>query len=746
MRRLLPGVLSGAPAALAARNAARVTLAACAGFYPCLYVLHQPVTATYALFAVVSMGTPSRIPGTGRQQAPVIARALPVGWALVTAGTLLAVNTWAAVAGTLLVSFVLAFAAAAGPRPAGAAPGLHLLYILPCFPPFAPQTLGQRLVGVTVGVALLVAADTLLFRDPAPPGYRALLADATAAAAGCAEELAGGRGLRPVTRERAHRAGEALSPGAVPPAERPAAPGRHERALSYAGGAVRQLLARLSALPPPAAGPGGAAVGRETAVAVRAAERRLLESIGAVVGQAAQALRAEGPVTAVPPASALDGALADFRRERLFGPSPSDRPALRAAMLRQAALVEAGEAARTLLGSIAVAAGEGDRTELPEDLAAGPLWFARVETWELWAVRLTRNVNRRSVFFQNAVRTSLGLAAARAVTGVVAIPHGFWAMLAALTLTRTSTTQTGRTVRRALTGTLLGALAAAGLLVAAGQHHVAYAVVLPVVMLAAFLFGPLLGVGWAQGLFTVVVSMVFAQLAPAGWQLAEVRFLAVLTGSLIGLLCGLLAWPHGVRGELRRDVATVLRIVASTITDTVMVLTGSRREPSLSQARVIHRLTLAEATYAQCQGEPADLRADGIDWQAALIAGHHAVRGSNRLLGSRTAPGQGPGALREHRDDGLCETATRVANEYLALAEQLDPVGGDPARSERLETAPYGFAGIGPRVVTTERLTEGADGFPAQRLLLFDTGVWLQGLALDLGRIRTGPPRGTETA
>ncbi|MFB7665801.1 FUSC family protein [Kitasatospora sp. NPDC056138] len=808
-RSLRPGVLSDPSAGAVARNAARVTLAACAGFYPCLYVLHQPVTATYALFAAVAMGALSRIPGTGRQRAAVIARCLPIGWVLVTAGTLLAVSTWAAVAGTLAVSFVLAFAAVAGPRPTGAAPGLHLLYILPCFPPFAPETLGYRLAGATVGMVLLVAADMLLFRDPPPVGYRVLLADATAAAAACAQELASGpgpgsgsglgpgpgsgaggaAGLRRPTRERADKAGEALSPGVLPPAERPAGPGPHDRALAHAGGAVRQLLARLLALPPPA-GPGSAA-GRQAAGRPEAdpraeaecvgdagsgvnradsgreghgpsgdgheaAERQLLVSIGAAVGRAADALRAAGPVRAAPPASALDGALADFRRSRVVGRSgPLERTALRAAMLRQAALLEAGEAARTLLGSISMATCGPGRAELPEDLTRGPLWFARASTWQLWLLRLTGNLSGRSVHFQNAVRTSIGLAAARAVTGIIAIPHGFWAMLAALTLTRTSTAQTGTTVRRALVGTLLGALAAAGLLVVAGQQQGAYAVVLPVVMLAAFLFGPLLGVGWAQGLFTVVVSAVFAQLAPAGWQLAEVRFLAVLIGSLIGLVCGLFAWPRGVGGELRRDVAGVLRTIASTITDTVLVLTGRRADSGLSQTQVVHTLALAETSFAQCQSELADLQVDGIDWQAALIAGHHALRGSNRLLAERvvhappgagTAAGDHPagaGSFGERRADGLRGAAAHLAGEYLALAERLDPAERAPAGSGHSEPAarhPIGSAGVGPRAAVG-RLDGGAAAgdHPAELVLLFDTGVWLQGLALDLGRIRTPP-------
>ncbi|MDH6124389.1 FUSC family protein [Kitasatospora sp. GP82] len=698
-----------------ARRAGRVTVAACAGFYPCLYGLHQPVTATYALFSAVAMGALSRIPGTGRQRAAVILRALPIGWVLVAAGTVLAVSTWAAAAGMLAISFVLAFAAVAGPRPAGAVPGLHLLYILPCFPPFAPATLGQRLIGTTLGVALLAAAEALLFREPPPVGYRALLAGATRIAGSCAVKLAdGAQGLGPEELRRAHDAGEALSPAALPPAERPAGPGRHDRALAHAGGAVRQLLARLSALPPPPS------TGHQ-----EEAEQRLLSSIGETVGRAAAALgdRRLGP----PAATALDGALEQFRRSRIGGArNLAGRTGVRAAMLRQASLLEAGEAARTLLGSVTVATGRtGPAEELPGDLTDGPLWFARLPTHRLWLVRLTRNLSGRSVYFQNAVRTSIGLAAARAVTGVVALPHGFWVMLAALTLTRTSTAQTRTTVRRALIGTVAGAMAAAVLLVAAGQRPGAYAVALPVVMLAAFLFGPLLGVGWAQGLFTLVVATVFAQLAPASWQLAEARLLDVLTGSLIGLLCGLFAWPHGAHGQLRRDIAAVLRGIASTITGTVLVLTGRQDGPGFPQSWAVHVLSLAEASFAQCQSEPDDLRADRIDWQAALIAGQHALRGSRRLLGSRTADAA-PG---EHGIGGLYEAAGRLAGEYLSLAERLEDTGREA------KTDPYGR----PQAVAG-RFEGDAGSAAAERLLLFDTGVWLQGLALDLRRIATTPP------
>ena len=79
---------------------------------------------------------------------------------------MLAVNTWAAVAGMLVVGFLIAYAGVGGPRVVGAANGLQLLYILPSFPPYQPDALGSRLIGLILAVGLLTIADRVPGRRP----------------------------------------------------------------------------------------------------------------------------------------------------------------------------------------------------------------------------------------------------------------------------------------------------------------------------------------------------------------------------------------------------------------------------------------------------------------------------------------------------------------------------------------------------------------------------------------------------
>ena len=167
LRRRDPGLLT-------VRRAARVTLVACGGFYLCRYGLDNPVMAPYALFGAVALGMLSQIPGSPRQRARTLLAVLPVAWLLITLGTLLSVDDWAAAAGMFVLGFAVSFVGVGGPRLVGLAAGMQLLYILPCFPPYDPGSLGYRLAGVTLAVVLLAGGRAGALAgsgaDPVPAG------------------------------------------------------------------------------------------------------------------------------------------------------------------------------------------------------------------------------------------------------------------------------------------------------------------------------------------------------------------------------------------------------------------------------------------------------------------------------------------------------------------------------------------------------------------------------------------------
>ncbi|MFD9833777.1 FUSC family protein [[Kitasatospora] papulosa] len=662
------------------RRSLRVTVAASVGFYPLLYVADLPAAALYALFAPIAIGLLSAIPGSGRRQAFVVLRALPPALGLAALGTLLAVDTWSATGGMLVIGFLLAFAAVAGPRPAGAAPGLQLFYILACFPPYAPDALGERLTGLAVGMLLLAASHALL-PDPPVPSYRKRLAAALATAA---RAVTTGE----VTARDLRDTGARMRLSRVPPSERPAGAGRTDRALEQGGRAVRRLLDQLAALPEsPSPTPDHASdtlLGRVAAVCDTCADTLLTGCRPPAPGALEQAMRNfqservrtdPGPVAPARPAPEPPTAGANGRTPSL------------AVLRRQSRVLALAESARIVEVTVDIAAnGRPADPPAPREL----FWYAELSTPKLWARRVLGNVTLRSVLFQNAVRTALGLAASRLVAGSLGLDHGFWVLLAVLTLGRTTVGATWRAARRALAGNAVGALVAGALLIGLGAHTDAYAILLAPAMLVGFSLGPMLGTAYAQGLFTLVVATAFAQLAPVTWRLSEARMVDVATGSVIGLLCGLLAWPAGAGREVRRAMAELLRICGGLVPPTAEALLtpspGSRSSPRTLPG--LHRLRLAEAAYAQYRSESGTASKDAEpDWHAVLIAAHHMLLGAHRLPRFGLRPEIGPPNPSASRARA---TATALRADADRIASLL--TGGHPVSEPNTPPEPEGYS------------------------------------------------------
>ncbi|MFJ8111295.1 FUSC family protein [Streptomyces sp. NPDC096132] len=719
----------GAERAGILRRSVRVTLAASAGFYAFLYGLDEPVPALYGLFAPISLGLLSAVPGSGRQRAEVMLKALPVGLVLVTLGTVLAVRTWAAVLGMLVVGFLLAFAAVAGPRPAGAAPGLQLFYILACFPPYEPQTLGLRLAGLTTGVVLLALCEVFVLPQAAGETYRSSLAKAVATAG----DTLGGRAELPPEVLRAEGARLRLS--RIAPAERPAGPGRAARGLSQAGSAARRLLEQLAHLTETgqlrellregaAAGARGGLRGRGRSGSVPSGgpadgpSRWLLPQVAALCDDSAAALRTG---RAPPGPQRLDKVIGAFQEMRVgqVAERGAAEPELVPVLRRQAALLGVAESARALEISVRVAL-DGRRTPSiePREL----FWYTEAPTSRLWLRRFLGNMTLRSVQFHNAVRIALALGAARLVAGSFDLTHGFWVLLAVLTLSRTTAGETWAAIRQAVAGNLAGAIAAGALLIGVGQHTDAYAAILAPGMLLAFSLGPLLGIAWAQGLFTLVVATAFAQITPATWRLAEARIVDVVTGSAIGLLCALLAWPAGARREVRRTMAGLLRECGPLIKGTVGVLTtvppGSAPPPPT--LGVLHRMRLAESAYAQFRSEPAARASAGADWHGVLIAAHQVLLGVHWLPRfDLPAGGLPPGATERARADARAAARTTDRLAALCAGERPPPDGSRPE-------------------------PEPPPAPPPPLPALIDLEMWLTSLTAQLSHVEAGLPRAGE--
>ena len=649
---------AGGPARKALLRALRVTVAGCLAFYPLRYGFDDSTAALYGLFAVIALGALSEVTGTPAARTRTYLAAVGAGAVLVTAGTLAAVNTVVAATGMLVVGFVVAYAGVGGPRIVGIANGLQLFYILPCFPPFAPDTLDHRIAGLVVGGLLLTAADRLLWPAPGPPPPAERLAVAAEAIAAHATALravlrdpAAATGAEEAAREAARNAADALRVAHQPLAQRPLGPGRRDRGLLAAHAAIRVAGGRLADL--------GRVVGKPG----RAPHPLTADLVGAVAetfADLAATLRAGQPVTV--PTRDMDAILERYLavRARHFAEHIAPPDDLRLGLTAVACVEEA---------RVAVLAAGAFLGAPPPDPAVMPptLWFLRAGRAELVWRRLLAHLTPRSVYLQNAMRVGLGLATARVIAGVFNLSHGFWVLLATLGLMRTSVAAGRAVLPRAFAGTAAGAVIAAALLILVGDDTWIYAWAMPPVMLLGFAAGPVLGVAAGQAGLTIVVAMLFAQVAPTDWRFAEVRIADVVIGGLVGLLIGAAVWPRGGGGEVRRAAAAALQSGAAAVRDTIALLADGTPAPPSDLDR---RSFLFDHAYAQSRTEPGE--ASGPDWLMVLTIVHRMAVYASVLRAQHPAgvapPAEAAAALRA--------AAAEVAAAYEAAADEIE--AGEP--------------------------------------------------------------------
>ncbi|MFY1688678.1 FUSC family protein [Plantactinospora sp. WMMB782] len=737
------------------RRGARLALVAAAGLFGGRYGLDNPLLGLYTLFGAIATGLISQLPGGPIQRARTLLAALPVALFLVTAGTFLAVDTWIAAAGMLVVGFVIPFAGVGGPHVLGLATGLQLFYIAASFPPYQPGTLPARLAGVTLGVMLLVVAELLLWPDPTPPGYRHRLGGAAGSAAHLLDLLSGLPAARPVdrvelSRRRAAtaRAMDGVWLARIPPTERPASAGRRDRALRHGDRLLRQLLHHAYRI---ADDPG------EVRDEVRARGRD--DDLAELLRQSAAVLHDAGRMLcggAEPVGMARLAELESRIRELYDRPStvPTDDRAPDR-LRREAVSLRAADQAHAFGVAARIAVGLRPPARSPAGPELDEFWYAHRSPLVLYWQQFRFHLTTRSVYLQGALRVAVALAAARVVAGFLHLNHGFWVLLAVLTLMRTSAVDTRNALRPVLSGTLLGAAVGTLLLLGAGESPQVLLVTLPVAMVLTFTVGPLLPQFGGQALFTVLFVTVFAQAGPPNLEIAGARLLDVAVGAVLGVLAGLLLWPKGSSGELRRSVGRYLAVSAAAAEEVTQALAGrpvrqdavgtarqhpvgTGRQDAVGTARqhpvgtgrqdpvdaARQAWILAEASFLQYQLERDDPRLPPVNWQAALVAGQHLhlgavarLRRGGRARLTRVQDAAGP----------LDDLAGRLRRRYTDLAQQLSA-----GRLDRPVAPPGPPADFADRV----RAALDAGESRAAALNLVDVELWLTGAGADLARIQ----------
>ncbi len=565
--------------------------------------------AAFALVAMADFGGPPRARATSYLLATLL------GAVLIVIGTLVSGSPIVAGIVTLVVTFVIVQVAAFGGAWGAGMFATTLAYVLAATLEAPVSELPDRLWGWGVGGLIAAAMALLLWPAYERPALWSLAVDALRACAELVRAAAEGG-----ARAAAQRVAHALRVGYETAPYRPSGPAVRDRAFV----ALVEGLERLTTVEP---GTVGGPTDDQGAV--------LRGATAVVLDAAADYVDARGAPE--PDLRALDRA----RREHRVALGEWAGAALREGMPADEVLtaVEGAWWSRVVsFITVAVAAdaviGRGG-APLADELA-DTLQTPIGETggWRARAARVLRaNLDLGSIRFRNSLRTAVGLALAVLIAGLASVDHAFWVGLAALSVLRSNALATGRTALEAVGGTCLGFAVVLVFFGIFDAGPTAEWVALPIASFLAAFAPSAISFLVGQASFTVAIVLLFDVIEPEGWRTGAVRVEDIAIGAGVSLVVGLLMWPRGAIGMLRRVLGSNMRADADYL-DAAMrgVMDGreaSNRRVACEQA--IGSSRRVADTYDDLLAAPGTLPPGHAVW-ASIGASARQVQAAGDLL------------------------------------------------------------------------------------------------------------------
>ncbi|HEX3732554.1 MAG TPA: FUSC family protein, partial [Mycobacteriales bacterium] len=305
-----------------------------------------------------------------------------------------------------------------------------------------------------------------------------------------------------------------------------------------------------------------------------------------------------------------------------------------------------------------------------------------------------RHASLRSIWLRNSMRGALALAAVVAIADLSKVQHGFWVVLATLSVLRTNATSTGSAALRALMGAVAGFAVGAALILILGTSPAVLWVVLPVAVLVASYAPGTVPFAVGQAAFTVVVAILYNLLVPIGVAVGIQRVEDVVIGCVVSLVFGILVWPRGAAGVVGEDLAESFHHGGTYLAQAVGWALGLRPQvPDAASYAVTAGLRLDDAVRGFLAEQGTKRMAKEDLWR--LAGGALRLRLIAHSLAGLPHPVEDPDPTRA----ALGAQAEQLACWYSRLAAHVGrPGDGEPARLEspRLPSPVNGAAQDGP--------------------------------------------------
>ncbi|MGE0220667.1 FUSC family protein, partial [Mycolicibacterium sp.] len=596
----------------ALRAALVVPLAAAVGF---AIGAGNGQTPLFTIFGSVALLVFSDFPGNRQNRALAYAGLALNGFVLITLGTLLAPHPWPAVLAMFVLGVLVTFAGVLSETIAAGQRATLLTFVLPACTP--PGPVGERLLGWVIALAMCVPAALFLL----PPRHHGELRSHAARACGVLADRLDGR----ASPEDVSAAMDELQANFLGADFRPVG-------LTAGSRALVRVVDDLDWVADRTGQQAGAALAdmKEPAVRVLRCAARVL-AISRVTRR--DAARAE-----------LDEALTELRTAAR-GRYREDLTAILGAV-DDAQAVELG---RKLLRRRTIAATIGATGRIIAAAAAAdarPVWARalglrlpdtgasdRLIPETVAAAQITSGfVANRSVALRNSLRTGLGLALAVAVTHVFPVEHGFWVVLGALSVLRSSALTTGTRVWRAVIGTGIGFVLGVVVISLLGVQPGVLWLLMPLVVFGSAYVPEVASFTAAQAAFTMLVLISFNLIAPTGWQVGLTRVEDVVVGALVGVVASLLLWPRGATASVTRAIDAARVVFTKYLHAAVLRITRGAFEERNDEVATLSNQALATARIIDDAVRQYLSESSGeTDFRAPI------VRSFNRVLRLRVA-------------------------------------------------------------------------------------------------------------
>ena len=490
-------------------------------------------TPLFTIFGSFALMVVADFPGNRQTRAVAYAGLGFNGAVLITVGTLVAPIPWLAVAAMLLLGIAVTFAGVLSATIAAGQRATLLTFVLPACTP--PGPIGDRLLGWAIALAICVPASLFLL----PPRHHDELRAHAAQVCGALADRIEGKASAPEVAA----AMNALRSNFLGADFRPVGLTAGSRALVRVVDDLEWLTDRVDDNTV-----GALADTKQPAVVV-------LRKSAQVLGISRSAERGVSRSELATALAALRSVARGRYREdivQLLG-EPDDESAVavgRTLLTRRTIAATVGATGRVIAAAAAADArpvwARALGRQLPETGATD-----RVLSEPVAAATITRGfLATRSVALRNSLRTGLGLGLAVAITHLFPVQHGFWVVLGAMSVLRSSALTTGTKLVRAVTGTTIGFVIGALLIKILGVDPWVLWLVLPVLVFASAYVPEVASFTAAQAAFTMMVLVIFNLIVPTGWRVGLVRVEDVVVGALAGLVVAVMLWPRGATASV----------------------------------------------------------------------------------------------------------------------------------------------------------------------------------------------------